>query len=117
MLRRFRPGLHFFTEPIRESKGVLFVLVGAFVFWGVCGLKSGGYVSEGSGVLERSLVSGGVGETRSSSSITVPPIGGGRDFFRKRRLSRLGVFAGRPANLRADVETPVGLRATMDVAE
>lgn len=74
-------------------------------------------MSEGSGVVERSWISGGVGVDRSSSSITVPSIGGGRDFFRKRRLSRAGVPAGRPTNLRADVEAPVGLRAATDVTE
>lgn len=58
-----------------------------------------------------------MGDDRSSSSITVPSIGGGRDFFRKRRLSRVGVLAGRAANLRADVEAPVGLRAATDVTE
>lgn len=117
VLRRFRPGLHFLTEPIRERRGVLFVVVvGGFTCWGVCGLKSEGHASEGSGVLVRSQVSGGVGDDRSSSSITVPSIGG-RDFFRSRLLSRVGVLAGRPANLRADDGAPFGLRAATDVTE
>ena len=73
-------------------------------------------MSRGSGVLACSWTSGGLGD-RSSSSITVPSIGGGRDFFRSRRLSRVGVFAGRPANLRAEVKAPVGLRAATDVTE
>jgi len=47
----------------------------------------------------------------------VPSIGGGRDFLRSRRLSRVGVFTGRLANLRADVEALVGQRAATDVTE